>query len=735
MDNQKDFKQPNYDNVPFSDRQKDGLNGPVKQTKQVMYEAFERNGEVFITGLTHKYDFYFESNMIKFYSESGKLREIVLFDSENNERTRESYSRNIFVKNEHDAYRYYDADGKERQRTEYFRNDAGELIEIQTYIFGELQNRTVYQKNDDKRISTIKVYSKDNILISTETRIDDKNGRLKESIVTDRDGKITNWEKYKRTAKGHTKEIIKLDDNENVISKYSYADRFDSKGDYKYNKNKLENDNDPKRNFKEVLEFDHNNNWVQKKFYYADLVLMNIEIREIDYYGEEELKPYVSLDEWLSSLFDAKSFALTRQLNNFSDWENDSLVKQIDKSFGETIQHAPLFESIDHEWLAKLSKNDQEFSALGYYVLQNKFYPSIIEFSELTIDAFALLKFLIFSGGEVVSSFSDYSDDSNELIPRRYTVRFALNRGYLVDVQQIYLHTAYDYDVPKHIYNNFYQNYDLLNCTVHLYVPISEDEMRDEQGIEATIISCIQKSRLYKKPNKPEINMIETDSVGNFILKSHIVKDNFEIKDLNLHYGQDFSEFHSELLSRFEHETQGLVLFHGLPGTGKTYYIRHLLRELARGKKKVIYLPPNMVDHLADPVFITFLSRTIAQFSASASFCVLLIEDAEPLLATRTPDVRIQGVTNLLNMTDGLLNDVLKLQIICTFNVELNELDSALLRPGRLIARKEFKPLPVIDANLLAINLGVNHHFTQPTTLSEIYAKLQSRHTILHDED
>jgi hypothetical protein len=131
---------------------------------------------------------------------------------------------------------------------------------------------------------------------------------------------------------------------------------------------------------------------------------------------------------------------------------------------------------------------------------------------------------------------------------------------------------------------------------------------------------------------------------------------------------------------------------------------------------------------------MTFLSQTVAEYSEDGLFCVLLIEDAEPLLASRSSDTRIQGVTNLLNMTDGLLNDMLKLQIICTFNVELTQLDAALLRPGRLIARKEFKALPELDANLLAQSLGIKHHFTAPATLSEIYALQKNKNTLIHDE-
>ncbi|HLG36007.1 MAG TPA: AAA family ATPase, partial [Bacteroidia bacterium] len=123
----------------------------------------------------------------------------------------------------------------------------------------------------------------------------------------------------------------------------------------------------------------------------------------------------------------------------------------------------------------------------------------------------------------------------------------------------------------------------------------------------------------------------------------------------------------------------------------------------------------------------------VKDWSNDGNFCVLLIEDAEPLLAKRQEGVRIQGVTNLLNMSDGILNDMLNLQIICTFNVDLRKLDSALLRPGRLIARKEFKPLGELDANILAQRLGIKHHFTSSATLGEIYSMQKNKNTLIHD--
>jgi hypothetical protein len=64
----------------------------------------------------------------------------------------------------------------------------------------------------------------------------------------------------------------------------------------------------------------------------------------------------------------------------------------------------------------------------------------------------------------------------------------------------------------------------------------------------------------------------------------------------------------------------------------------------------------------------------------------------------------------------------------------LKELDKALLRPGRLIARKEFRAMSVLDANRLGQQLGIKHRFTKPATLAEVYAHDVNKGTLVHDE-
>jgi hypothetical protein len=369
--------------------------------------------------------------------------------------------------------------------------------------------------------------------------------------------------------------------------------------------------------------------------------------------------------------------------------------------------------------------------------------PSLVTYTGPFIEAHELLDELKENmDAQVVHSYSTVWDQQGEVIVR-YVLSFPEHPGYLLRAAHIQGQSAEEFEIPEFMQPEdgdadlvYLSQLELLRPSDISGRRGSDDEdyPSEAREFEQELEDYINKCSLKKKPDQPTIYMIETNANG-FSLVSHPVNNDFEIKDLDVNYGYGFTQFHNELMQRFNTQTKGLVLFHGLPGTGKTYYIRHLLRKMATGNKAVIYMPPNMVDHLVEPAFMTFISNEVKEFSEDGNFCVLLIEDAEPLLAKRQEGVRIQGVTNLLNMTDGLLNDMLNLQIICTFNVDLQRLDSALLRPGRLIARKEFKALSELDANLLASRLGIKHHFTAPATLSEVYALLKDKNTLIHDVD
>ena len=202
----------------------------------------------------------------------------------------------------------------------------------------------------------------------------------------------------------------------------------------------------------------------------------------------------------------------------------------------------------------------------------------------------------------------------------------------------------------------------------------------------------------------------------NIIVKKDYGLDTFEyeLKDAEINiednYNDDFKDISERIINELNvPDSKGLFLFHGKPGCGKTSYIRHLCKTV---KKKIIYLSPDLTSELSSPNFINFISDN--------ENSILVIEDAENVLEERKAGQNA-AIANLLNLTDGLLADCFKIQVVCSFNTPLSQIDHALLRKGRLNTRYEFKPLTAEKATALSFKLGFNHIYNQEATLAEIY--------------
>ena len=191
------------------------------------------------------------------------------------------------------------------------------------------------------------------------------------------------------------------------------------------------------------------------------------------------------------------------------------------------------------------------------------------------------------------------------------------------------------------------------------------------------------------------ISLLTQKGLGTLTLNNFNIE--CPIVDFDLMYNEGFSIVHNLINSSLNtEENKGLVILHGASGTGKTTYIKYLISQV---KKRVIYLPPNMVNILSNPEFLTFL--------VDHKDSVIIIEDAENILGNRIGGNN-QSVSNILNLSDGILSDVLHIQIICTFNASLSTIDEALLRKGRLICEYEFKPLEEKRVKALAKHLGID---------------------------
>lgn len=239
-----------------------------------------------------------------------------------------------------------------------------------------------------------------------------------------------------------------------------------------------------------------------------------------------------------------------------------------------------------------------------------------------------------------------------------------------------------------------------------------------DASISAYIDSIVSKAQSLFLPRRkrreitPRVNYISQSYNEDFVLRRLTIPSRYPFSR-DTCYNDDFAATDEQIRKFLATPNQsGLVILHGLHGTGKSSYLKELVKST---KNKYVFVPMDVASKLTSPEFIDFVHEELRG-------SVIILEDCEQLLFSRasSKDGYNTGLAALLNMTDGIMGDTMNLKFICTFNNDLCKIDPALLRPGRLKARYEFPKLDATKTTALMNSLGHTGNF-EAMTLAEIF--------------
>ena len=177
-----------------------------------------------------------------------------------------------------------------------------------------------------------------------------------------------------------------------------------------------------------------------------------------------------------------------------------------------------------------------------------------------------------------------------------------------------------------------------------------------------------------------------------------------------------------------------MMLWRGLPGTGKTWAIRSLIYEWSTWC--TFHYLVDTAAFFSDSNFMLSLLSMVSESGRTeeetrGKWSLIILEDAGEFIAMDARHQYGQALSKLLNLSDGMLGQGQKLLFLITTNEEVQNLHPAIVRHGRCLSNLEFPEFAESEAlEWLKSHGGSSGSLSRRRTLSDLFAAIGSAPSI-----
>jgi hypothetical protein len=212
-------------------------------------------------------------------------------------------------------------------------------------------------------------------------------------------------------------------------------------------------------------------------------------------------------------------------------------------------------------------------------------------------------------------------------------------------------------------------------------------------------------------------------------------------EDIEENYAEETHGKLNHLMNDFVPGTGGqMLLWHGAPGTGKTYSLRALGWEWRKWADLHYITDPDaffgsgsyMLDVLLDDEieYERDAKKEKHPLAEDGRWKVLVLEDTGELMSADARERSGQGLARLLNTADGLIGQGLKVLILVSTNEALESLHEAVQRPGRCASEIQFLKLDKLQAQEW---VDKHNDMDKSVIVTEEFSSVADLYSLIHD--